>query len=87
MFRREVIIRNKTGLHARPASIFVKEATRFKSDIKVIKNNEEYNAKSIMGVLSMAGSQGEKIIIQAVGEDEENAVNELVNLIANKLVD
>ena len=87
MYSKEVIIQNKTGLHARPASIFVKEATRFKSDIKMIKNNKKYNAKSIMGILSMAGSKGQKIVIQAIGEDEEDAVKELADLITNKLID
>lgn len=86
MFREEVILQNETGLHARPASIFVKEASKFKSDIKLFKDEKEYNAKSIMGLLSMGAAKGDKIIIQAEGEDEETAVRELVDLV-NKLKD
>ncbi|KGG79493.1 phosphocarrier protein HPr, partial [Caloranaerobacter azorensis H53214] len=47
----QVELKNETGLHARPASIFVKEASKYASDIKIIKNGREYNAKSIMGIL------------------------------------
>lgn len=83
MFREEVILQNETGLHARPASLFVKEASKFKSDIKLFKNEKEYNAKSIMGLLSMGAAKGDKIIIQAEGEDEETAVKELLNFINN----
>jgi len=71
----EVELKNETGMHARPASIFVKEATKYKSDIKVLKNGQEYNAKSIMIILSMGAGKGEKLIIIAEGEDEKEAVN------------
>ncbi len=83
MFRQEVILQNETGLHARPASLFVKEASKFKSDIKLFKNEKQYNAKSIMGLLSMGAAKGDKIIIQAEGEDEETAVRELLDFINN----
>lgn len=83
MFREEVILQNETGLHARPASLFVKEASKFKSDIKLFKNEKQYNAKSIMGLLSMGAAKGDKIIIQAEGEDEETAVRELLDFINN----
>ena len=87
MFKDELILQNETGLHARPASLFVKEAAKFKSDIKLIKDDKEYNGKSIMGLLSMGVAKGDKIIIQAEGEDEETAVAELVDLLVNKLKD
>lgn len=87
MFKDELILQNETGLHARPASLFVKEAAKFKSDIKLIKDGKEYNGKSIMGLLSMGVAKGDKIIIQAEGEDEEAAVAELVDLLVNKLKD
>lgn len=85
MFKEEITLLNETGLHARPASLFVKEASKFKSDIKLIKGNKEYNGKSIMGILSMGVAKGDKITIQAEGEDEETAVRELVDLLLNKL--
>lgn len=82
MFQQEVTITNESGLHARPASIFVKEASKFKSNIKVVKNDKEYNAKSIIGVLSMGAVKGDNILIIAEGEDEEEAIDALINLIS-----
>lgn len=87
MFKDELVLQNETGLHARPASLFVKEAAKFKSEIKIIKDDKEYNGKSIMGLLSMGVAKGDKLIIQAEGEDEEAAVTELVDLLLNKLKD
>ncbi len=87
MKREEVLINNESGLHARPASQFVKTAGMFKSDIFIEYNGKKINAKSILGVLSGGIVKGSKIFIQAEGEDEEEAVNELVNLIKDKLVD
>ncbi len=84
MYKEEVTLKNETGLHARPASLFVKEASKYISDVKVLKNGKEYNAKSIMGVLSMGASMDDVITIQANGDDEEDAVKSLVNLINNK---
>lgn len=87
MVKEEIILQIESGLHARPAALFVKEASKFKSDIKLIRKRKEYNGKSIMGILSMGLGKGEKITIQAEGEDEEAAVFELVDLLVNKLND
>lgn len=87
MVKEEIILQIESGLHARPAALFVKEASKFKSDIKLIREKKEYNGKSIMGILSMGLGKGEKITIQAEGEDEEAAVCELVDLLVNKLDD
>lgn len=84
MYRAEVAIKNESGLHARPASMFVKEASRFKSDIKVIKNDKEYNAKSIMGILSMGTVRGDTITISADGFDEKIAVEALIKLVESE---
>lgn len=81
MYKEEIKLENKTGLHARPASIFVKEAGKFKSEITLIKEEQRYNAKSIMGILSMGASKGDVLIIEAEGEDEKEAVDSLVGLI------
>ena len=72
---------NKHGLHARPAAQFVKVAGKFKSDIKVIKDGLEVNGKSIMGVMMLAAEMGAELILYANGEDEEEAVDALANLI------
>lgn len=81
MFEETVVVKNKTGLHARPASLFVRKANSFKSEIKIEENGREVNAKSIIGVLSLGVSQGKTITIKAEGEDEMLAVKELIKLI------
>lgn len=81
MLRKEVTLQNEEGLHARPASMLAQKASKFASEIKIIKNNTEYNAKSIMALLSMGAAKGESLMIQASGEDESTAVEALVQLI------
>ena len=78
-----LILDNKSGLHARPANLFTTEAAKYKSSVKVLKNGKEYNAKSIMGLLSMGASKNQMIAIQAQGADEELAVNSLIELVSN----
>ena len=81
MVEREVIVKNETGIHARPASLLVQTANEFEADIKLIKEDEEANAKSIMGVMSLAVSVDNQIIIKAEGVEEEEAVEAIVELI------
>lgn len=83
MYKKEVVLQNETGFHARPASIFVKEASTFESDISLIKDDQKYNAKSIMGLLSMGAAKGDLLTVEAEGEDEEEAVESLVKHIEN----
>ncbi|HIE03279.1 MAG TPA: HPr family phosphocarrier protein [Candidatus Latescibacteria bacterium] len=78
---RTVTIRNKLGLHVRPASLFVERASKFKSDVYIIKDGERVNGKSIMGVLSLAAEQGSDLTIRAEGEDCEEAVKALSELV------
>jgi phosphotransferase system HPr (HPr) family protein len=70
-------IKNKVGLHARPASLFVREANKFKSVITVIHGDTQANAKSILNVLTLGANQGALISIRAEGEDAEAAVQAL----------
>jgi phosphocarrier protein len=72
---------NELGIHARPAALFVKLAGKFKSDISVVKNGQEVNGKSIMGVMMLAVECGSKITIKARGADSEQAVEALVGLV------
>lgn len=81
MISGEVVLKNKTGLHARPASKFVQEASKFKSEVNIIKDGSKFNAKSIMAILSMGAGQGTKLVIEAEGEDEKEVVNALKALI------
>lgn len=84
-----VMVNNKVGLHARPASLFVQAAAKFTSNIQVsckdpdTKELREANAKSILGVLTLGVFQGMDITIQAEGEDEETAVTTLAELVKN----
>lgn len=82
MVSKEVIINNPTGLHARPATLLVKRASTFKSDISLEYKNRKANAKSLIGVLSLGVIMGANILITAVGEDEEAALEEIYNLIS-----
>ena len=76
-----VTIKNASGLHARPAGMFVKKAAEFKSTVEVIAKGKTVNAKSIMGIMSLGLAKGDELTISAKGEDEETAVNTLVELI------
>jgi phosphocarrier protein len=84
-----VMINNKVGLHARPASLFVQAAAKYSSNIQVscqdpdTKEIREANAKSILGVLTLGVFQGMAIKIQADGADEEQAVKVLAELVRN----
>lgn len=77
----EVVLKNATGLHARPASEFVQKASKFKSEVNIIKGERKFNAKSIMSILSMGAGQGAKLVLEAEGEDEQEAVIALKELI------
>jgi phosphocarrier protein len=84
MKRKEVAIKNKFGLHARPASLLVKLAGGFTSEIQLIKDDTEVNAKSILGVMMLAAGPGNTVIITADGPDEEEAVKALADLIDSR---
>ena len=79
--KKEVTIINETGLHARPASMFVKKASEFKSSVELIHNGERVNAKSIMGIMKLGLAKGTTVTIETIGEDEEAALNSIVELV------
>ena len=84
MPEREVKIINKLGIHARPAAEIVKTAGKFKSDITIVRDDLEVNAKSIMGVMMLAAEHGALIALRAIGDDAEAALDALSAVIANK---
>jgi phosphocarrier protein HPr len=84
MPEREVRIVNKLGIHARPAAEIVKTAGKFKSSVTIIRDDLEVNAKSIMGVMMLAAEFGATIVIRAIGDDAEQALDALQAVIANK---
>lgn len=79
---KKVTVKNKQGLHARPAALFVQLANKFDSAITVKKGKEKVNGKSIMGILMLAAGQGSQIIIEAEGPDAESALLELEKLVS-----
>jgi len=80
----EATIRNRLGLHARAAAKFVKLATRFRSEITLERGGQQANGKSIMGILMLAAAEGTTVKITTSGEDEEDAVKALVDLVNGK---
>lgn len=76
-----VQIKNRDGLHARPAMAIVKAAAKFKSDITIVRDDLEVNGKSIMGVMMLAAECGSTITLRASGPDEEQALGALAQLI------
>lgn len=87
MTSKTVTIRNSIGLHARPATFFIRKANDFKSSVWVEKDERRVNAKSLLGVLSMGIAKGASVTILADGPDEEAAVKALDDLIQNGLDD
>jgi phosphocarrier protein HPr len=84
MTSQTVKIINEAGIHARPASLFLRVATTFKSNITVTKNGRSGNAKSLLGLLSLGINKSSEITIVAEGEDEKEAVAALTKLIESK---
>jgi phosphocarrier protein len=81
MLEKTITITNPSGLHARPAALLVKEASNFKSTIKLVKNGKEVDAKSLLGVMSLAAKQNDQVTVRAEGEDKEAAVNQIAALL------
>jgi catabolite repression HPr-like protein len=84
MVEKEVIVKLKTGLQARPAAMFVQEANRFSSEIFLEKDGKKVNAKSIMGLMSLAIGVGSSINLIVEGKDEEAALSTLSDYIQNE---
>ena len=81
MFVKDVMVKNQVGLHARPATFFIQKANEFKSSIWIEKEERRVNAKSLLGILSLGIVGGTGIRIIAVGSDEQQAVESLVELV------
>ncbi len=78
MIEREVVIKNRAGLHTRPAATLVKTASKYKSAFFIYKDGMEINGKSIIGVMTLAAEQGSTLILKFEGEDELAAAEEVV---------
>lgn len=84
MIERDVEIVNRLGLHARAAAKLVHLAGRFRSDVKLLKDGETVDGKSILGLLMLAAAQGEQLRLRTDGPDEEEAMTALADLIARR---
>jgi phosphocarrier protein len=84
MAERSVQIVNRNGIHARPAAEIVKLASRFRSEITIVRDDLEVNGKSIMGVMMLAAEFGSTVTLRANGPDADTAVEQLAGLIATK---
>jgi len=74
------VVRNKMGLHARPAALIVQTANRFPCEVVLLKDGSEVNAKSIMGVLMLAAARGSEILVRAEGEQAQACVDAIDQL-------
>jgi len=81
LIERELDIRNRLGLHARAAAKLVHTSSRYSSSIRIRKDREEVDGKSILGILLLAASQGTRITITASGDDEQAAVEAITHLV------
>ena len=84
MVEKTIAIKNKLGLHARAAVKFVNLANRFGSAVKIVKDGNEIDGKSILGILTLAATQGSQIQLAITGKDEEAALGALAELINNR---
>lgn len=84
LIKKELIVKNKQGLHARPAAVFVQIANKFDARITVRHDDEEVNGKSIMGILMLGAEKDSLIVIEADGTDAEAALVELEKLISSE---
>jgi phosphocarrier protein HPr len=81
---KELTVQNKLGIHARPAAMFVKTASRFACEIMVEKDGETVNGKSIMGLMMLAAGPGSKLSLHANGNDAQEAISEIEALLQRK---
>lgn len=81
MIQHEVSIKNRAGLHTRPAATLVKLAAKYRADLFIEKDGIEINGKSIIGVMTLAAEQGSKLLLRFSGADEEEACKAVVDLV------
>ena len=83
MLKKDFLIINKLGLHARASALFVKTASRFASEVRLAKEGVEVNGKSIMGIMMLAASKGTTVSLTLEGADEAEALHAIGDLITN----
>ena len=83
-FTRNLVIQNQLGMHARPCGKFVRISQRYRADIRVEKDGDEVNGKSIMGLMMLAAGQGSRLRVTAEGPDAQQAIDELEHLVQSR---
>jgi phosphocarrier protein len=84
MTEKNFTVKNRLGLHARPAALFVQTTNRFKANVKVRKGEQEVDGKSIMGLMMLAAEEGSVLSIRADGQDEDDVLNSLDQLFEDR---
>jgi phosphocarrier protein HPr len=84
MIEKQVTVSNKLGLHARPSAKVVQTASKYKSEIYLIKGNMTINVKSMLGVMALAAEYGTELTLRVIGEDEKDAAQAIVRLFKSK---
>ena len=84
MKERELTVENRAGIHARPATEIVKTASRFKSDIFFVKDSRRINGKSVMGIITLGATYKTRLLCQCDGEDEDELLEAMTQLFANR---
>jgi phosphocarrier protein HPr len=84
MTQKKVIIKNRAGIHARPAALLVETANKYKSSIHLEKQNEKINAKSIMGIITLGAAYKSELLLSADGPDEKEAVESISHLFESR---
>lgn len=85
LIEKSIVIKNRQGLHARPAALFVQIANKFDSEITVSKGKQKVNGKSIMGIMMLEAGKGAKVTLTIVGDDAEQAIKELESLLLSDI--
>ena len=84
---KEIVVKNAQGLHARPAAMFVQIASRYNSNVTIQKDDEKVNGKSIMGILTLGVQPGAKITLEIDGDDAEEVLGELEELLIKETIE
>ena len=84
MLEKTLLVKNKLGLHARPAALLVQLVAKYKSKVSISKNEQEVDGRSIMGLMTLAAECGSTVTIVVEGEDEQGLLNEIEKLFENK---
>lgn len=84
MVEKNIVVKNRAGIHARPAAIIAQAANKFNSEISFVQDDVVVNAKSIMGVITMAAAYNTTLVVRAEGDDEQDAADAIVELFESK---